>query len=160
MFWGMLHTAYQVVGEITSPFKNQIYDAVKMPKDSLPRKVLQTLGTFFWVMLAWIIFRAKGLKMGISMIISIFTTYNPWVLFDDSLFRLGATWKEWLLLLLAIGFLFFIERKQKTVCIRDWLLEQHIMVRWTLYIMTICGICMFGTYGFGFNPQDFIYGGF
>lgn len=160
VFWGVLHAVYQIVGEITAPVKNRIYDAAKIPKDSFLCRVLQTTGTFFWVMIAWIIFRAKSLKTGIAMIISMLTTYNPWIFFDDSLFRLGLTWKECLLLLISVIVLFFIEREQRRICIRDWILGQHLVVRWALYIAAICGICVFGAYGFGFDPQDFIYGGF
>lgn len=160
LFWGLLHALYQIVGEITAPIKNHFYGAIKLAKDSGLRKSIQTVGTFFWVMLGWIIFRAQSLKTGIAMIKSMFTIYNPWILFNDSLFSLGINWKESFVLLLSVGILFFVEKKQETVHIRDWILKQRTVVRWIIYLTAICGIVVFGAYGYGFNPQDFIYGGF
>lgn len=160
IFWGLLHAAYQIIGEITAPMKNRIYNTIGMPKESAPRKWIQTIGTFFWVMLAWILFRAESLKTGIAMIASLFTTYNPWIFFNDSIYTLGINWKEFLVLLLSIAVLCVVEREQETICIRDRILEQHLVVRWAIYIIAICGIAVFGAYGYGFNPQDFIYGGF
>lgn len=160
VFWGLLHALYQVVGEITAPVKKTIYDCIKISKDSGLRKSIQTIGTFFWVMIAWIIFRANGLKAGLAMLRSMFTTYNPWIFFDDSLLRLGLGWKEWLVLLLCVGILLWVEQKQETGSVRDWILKQHLAVRWIIYIAAICGISVFGVYGYGFRAQDFIYGGF
>ena len=131
-----------------------------MSRDNEIRKEIQRAGTFFWVMLAWIIFRARSLKEGLVIIGCMVRTYNPWILFDDSLFALGLDWKEWLVLLLSIGVLVKIEKMQTRVCVRDKILEMPLMIRWILYIAAIMSIYIYGTYGFGFNAQDFIYGGF
>lgn len=160
VFWGLIHAAYQIVGMLTAPFKCKLYSAAKITEDSFLKKVLQTIGTFFFVMIAWIIFRAKSLKTGMAMIMSMFTVYNPWVFFNGSLFDLGITLEECVLLAVSIFILFQVERMQKRICIRDWILEQHLIVRWSIYLGAICGICIFGAYGVGFDAQDFIYGGF
>lgn len=160
LVWGLLHAGYQIVGEMTTPVRNRIYRAIKLPEGSVARNAMQRIGTFFWVMLAWIFFRAKGVSAGVHMILSMFQTYNPWALFDDSMFTLGLVWKEWVVLLLAILILVQVSRMQQKMCIRDWILEQHILFRWLLYIGTATVIMVFGTYGFGFDAQDFIYGGF
>lgn len=160
IFWGFLNAFYQIIGEITLPVKDKVYQILNMPKGSFVRNSVQKAGVFFWLMLAWIIFRADNLKIGIDMIASIFTTYNPWIFFDDSLFELGLIWKECIILIFAIIFLLFIETKQEKISVRDLILEQHIIVRWFIYIIAISVIWIFGTYGFGFNASDFIYGGF
>lgn len=35
-----------------------------------------------------------------------------------------------------------------------------MLMRWAISILLIICIMLFGTYGFGFDAQDFIYGGF
>lgn len=160
LVWGLLHGGYQIVGEWTTPLRNHIYERLRLPKENLLRVMVQRIGTFFWVMLAWILFRAESLEAGIHMILSMFQIYNPWVLFNDSLFSLGLAWKEWVVLCVAIFTLLQVSRWQQRECIRDWVLRQHIVFRWSLYIGTAIVIMVFGSYGFGFNAQDFIYGGF
>ena len=159
LLWGMLHAAYQIAGDLLAPWKDRLYLRLGMPEESLARRALQTAGTFFWVMLAWIVFRAESLAAALAMLRSLFTFYNPWVLFDGSLFLLGLNGREWFVLALSALVLWAAGRWQQRRCIRDWVLEQHLLVRWSIYLTAICLIWIFGTYGFGFG-QDFIYGGF
>ena len=95
------------------------------------------------------------------MILSMFTFRNPWISFDDSLFQLGLNQKECEVLALSLLLLLFVSTQQeKGICIRDWFVRQNLAVRWGIYLCAICGIWVLGTYGFGFEAIDFIYGGF
>lgn len=161
LFWGLLHGGYQIAGDALSPVKKQLSE--KMGIDAHPnmKKALDRTVTFILVMLAWIIFRAEHLSTGIQMIRSIFTVQNPWILTNDILFTMGLAWKEWGILLLCIVILCVVSsRQEKGVHIREQILSCSIPVRWAMYIGMILFIVIFGTYGFGFDAQAFIYGGF
>lgn len=160
LLWGGLHAFYQVAGALTYKLKRRLYDWGEMPEGSLPWRIMKVSGTFFWVMLGWIIFRADSWQSAFLMIKSMFTVYNPWIFFDDAIYTLGLDWKEWNILLISIGLLIFVSFVQRKICIREWILKQHIVIRWGIYLAAIIFIWVFGTYGFGFDAQDFIYGGF
>lgn len=160
IFWGCMHATYYIAGDVTKKYKDRIYTLLGMPEGCAARRWIQRIGTFFWVMLAWIIFRARSLKEGIVIVDCMFRTYNPWIFFDDSLFKLGLEWKECVVLAASILLLMKVSMMQEKMCIRDKILQQPLLIRWILYIATIIVIYVFGTYGFGFNAQDFIYGGF
>ena len=49
---------------------------------------------------------------------------------------------------------------QEKMVIRDWIEKQSTVFRWLVYLGVVFVIVIFGTYGFGFDAQDFIYGGF
>ena len=158
LFWGLLHAFYQIVGELTAPLKEKVYSALRMPREDMTRRILQTLGTFFWVMLAWIIFRADGLRQGLAMIVSIFRVWNPWILVDGSLFTLGLDSKECIVLVLSVALFGLVSTLQRRgMHIRDWFLEQHVVFRWSVYIAVICVIVVFGAWGAGYDAQSFIY---
>lgn len=161
LFWGLMHAGYQIAGEILDKPKNRVLESMALYKGTKIRKFVDTIVTSFLVMLAWIIFRAESLKAGIKMICSMVTVINPWVLFDDSLFRLGLSQKEFEVLFLAILVLVMVSRLQeKGIRIREWFAKQNLMIRWSVYLCAIWSIWIFGTYGFGFDAEDFIYGGF
>ena len=111
-------------------------------------------------MLAWIVFRAESLRTALKMLRSLFAVYNPWVLFDDSIFSLGLDMKEWMLLVLAVLALVAVSLQQRKTEVGEWLLRQHLLLRWTVYIAAILLIVVYGAYGAGFDAQAFIYGGF
>ncbi|MBP3261375.1 MBOAT family O-acyltransferase [Pseudobutyrivibrio sp.] len=157
LVWGMVHASIQIIEDIAKILKIKI---IKTQNNNI-EKVVNRIKTFFVVMFAWIIFRAESLRMSISMIKSMLFVFNPWVLFDDSLLKLGLNWKEWAVLFVSIGVLIYISRLQENgIIIRNWILKQNVIVRWGIYLMAIWGIWIMGTYGYGFNSNEFIYGGF
>ena len=161
VFWGLLHGVYQIVGEVLRPIKQLLSRKLHMQEHSCCQAVCQQGCTFILVMLAWIIFRADSLGTGLAMIRSIFTVPNLWILTNDALFSLGLGWKECmvlvicLLVLLSAGFL-----QEKGIAIREKILCAPLAARWSVYIGAILFVMLFGTYGYGFDAQAFIYGGF
>lgn len=121
---------------------------------------VQRIITFMLVMFGWIIFRAPSLKDGLRMVRSVFTVPNFWVWFDGSLLLLGLGEMEWIVLMLGCAVLFLVSLVQTRSCIRDRIAECHILVRLALYAAVILCIAVFGTYGYGFDANSFIYGGF
>ena len=161
VFWGLLHGLYQILGEVLAPAKKQLVRIVHAKKHPGTTKIFQRLCTFYLVMLAWIIFRAEHLSTALSMIRSIFTVHNPWIFTNDALFTLGLGWKECVILLLNLFVLLVVSTKQEQgCCLREKILRQSLPVRWCIYIGIILYILVFGTYGYGYSAQAFIYGGF
>ena len=161
LFWGLMHAAYQITGSLIAPLRNRLYGLFRLSEQSGMRKMIQRIGVFFWVMLAWIIFRADSLRIGLRMIKRMFFVWNPWIFFNDSLLRMGLGWKDWCILLPSMVILLCVSvLQEKGMDIREMILHKAVYIRWTLYILVILCIMIFGTYGFGYQGQDFIYGGF
>ncbi len=158
--WGLFHAFYQIIGAFTLNFRESLYKLLGFAPDNFFKKHIRRVFTFFLVTLAWIIFRADNLNTAFSMIGSVFTVHNPWIFFDDSLFTLGLSWKELLILFASVGILSVSSTLQEKICIRDIRIAQPMIIRWSIYIAAITAVYVFGTYGFEFHTQDFIYGGF
>ncbi len=158
--WGILHAVYQIVGEQTSYIREKVYVCFGFTENGYEKRFIKRAVTFMLVMFAWIIFRADTLEEGGRMILSVFTVHNPWVLFNDAIFSLGLSWKEWVVLLISLGVLLKVSLKQEQGSVSQWIISQPLIVRWGIYIMAITVIFVYGTYGFSFDAQDFIYGGF
>lgn len=161
LFWGMLHATYQVAGSLTSRIQDRLYGGCGLSGTSSVRRMLQRIGVFFWVMTAWVIFRADSLTTGLKMVKSMLLVHNPWIFFNDSLLSLGLNWKEWSVLAASIAILAFVENRQEDgECISGSILKLPFYLRWSIYIAVILCTMIWGTYGFGFHAQDFIYRGF
>lgn len=161
LFWGLMHAGYQIVGDLVYKPKNSILEKISLPRESKTRRFLEMLVTSFLVMIAWIIFRADSLKAGIKMIISMFSTFNPWILFNSAVFWLGLNQREFEVLGISILILVIVSLlHERNIKIRDWFNKQNFVIRWIVYLCVIWSIWIFGTYGYGFNAADFIYGDF
>ncbi len=161
LFWGLLHGSYQVIGELLKPIRAIIIRRLGIDEKNEVFNMARTVVTFFLVMIGWIIFRADHLRTGMSMIKSIFTVLNPWILTNDSLYSLGLGWKEMHILAFCLIILLIVSwNQEKGINIRKIILNQNIIIRWCIYTMAILFVMIFGTYGYGYDAQSFIYGGF
>ena len=159
--WGLLQAVYQIIGSLTKPLRERVCGLLHLSRDSLLRRVVSVLFTFFLTVTSWILFRAENLGRGLAMLRSLFTVFNPWALLDGSLLLLGLDEKDWAVLLLSLLLLFFVSLwQERGGRIREWLGRQHLLLRWGVCFAAILAVILFGTYGYGYQAQDFIYGAF
>ena len=157
--WGLMHGIYQICGRLSHGLRQKLYAAAGVAENTIVYRTLRRLGTFFWVMLGWIVFRAPGLRAAVSFIRRMWV-WNPWTLFDGSVCRLGLDEKDWIVLIVSLIIMAIISTAQTKGSVRAWYARQNIAVRWGLCFGMIFMIWIFGTYGYGFAAGDFIYGGF
>lgn len=161
LFWGLLHGFYQVTGGLLSPLRKRLERLLSLDRYPGFTRVLRAIITFHLVMLAWIIFRADHLRTGLSMIASIVRVPNIWIFTNDAIFGLGLGWKECAVLVLCLLILLGVSLVQERgILLRDRILGYNLPARWAVYIGVILFVLLFGTYGYGFDAQAFIYGGF
>lgn len=159
--WGTMHAVYQIVGDYTMPLRKKVKKLIGVKEGSASEHIYQVLITFHLVMLAWIIFRSSGLMTGITYLTNMVSAFDPWVLFDGTLYTLGLSQNHIILLVVHLVGLFAIEHRcaqQETTV--DTLLDTHIILRWAVYLVLIFDILLFGVYGSGYDMAGFLYGGF
>lgn len=101
---------------------------------------------------------AETLGRALRMIKSMFSSFNPWVFFDGSLYSLGLDCKNFTLMLLVIVLLLVVDLLQERgVHIRETIARQNIVIRWAAYYALIFAIVIFGIYGPGYDAANFIY---
>ena len=152
IIWGLLHGIYQVIEDLIPFFHKKRQGATRIIRMGI---------NFYFVMTAWIIFRAGNLFTGLRMIARMYRNFNPWIFFDNSLYNLGLSRKELDLMLISLTVLFIVSLKQEEgLVLRDKFADCHWSIRWCIYILVIITLWVFGSYGYGYNAADFIYGGF
>ncbi|WP_026503691.1 MBOAT family O-acyltransferase [Butyrivibrio sp. NC3005] len=160
ILWGWMHAFYQLGDVLGFDINSKTDKFFKLKKDTLTWRTWHRIITFFEVMLAWIVFRADSTLISLKMIKSMFLYFNPWIMFDDSLLKLGLDGKDWNVLLCSIGVLIGANAIRQKYDIREWLYDQNFVIRYVIITLLIIGIIIFGTYGVMYNAESFIYGNF
>lgn len=157
--WGALHGFYQILGEILKPIRKKIVSTLKIEVDVFSFRLGQILITFFLTTLAWIFFRADSIGNAFIYIRRMFTNWNPWVLFDQSMYRIGLDQLEVKILIIAVLVLFLVDllKYMKNITISEFLLKQNLWFRWIIVIVIIMSILVYGIYGIQFDSSKFIY---
>jgi D-alanyl-lipoteichoic acid acyltransferase DltB (MBOAT superfamily) len=157
--WGGLHGAYQVVGRMTAGIKKKLYEKCGVRTDNFSFGLMQTVVTFVLVDFAWIFFRADTMQTALLIIRRMFTRWNPWIFFDESIYQVGLSRREFGIALFCIGVLLVHDLLKRFIShdVSAWFKEQGHIFRGMLYIAGIVMILVFGIYGPNFNPPQFVY---
>lgn len=157
--WGGIHGIYQIVGDILRPWKKKIIKRYEIKSESFSYKLGQTFITFILVDFAWIFFRMNSFKHSLQFIGRIFTQWNPWVLFDQSLYNLGLSRQEVSIAIFALLILILIDlvRYLREKTLDKFLAGQCIWFRWGVLLFLLFYIMIFGIYGPAFEAKQFIY---
>lgn len=127
---------------------------LKVREDSGAFKGFQIARTFTLVTIARIFYSTDMA----AVVKAAFSIFNPWVLFDGTLYTLGLDRPNFILLVIAIGVLIIVDFVQERgVHIRQKIAEQNLFLRWTVYYAAIFALIIFGMYGPGYDAASFVY---
>lgn len=149
LVWGLMHGIYQIIEDVFG---------IRKGKNSVS-KGLQTGITFILVTIAWVMFRADSVGQGIGIIFHMFL-FRDNINSDFCFWDLGLSAGQWSVLLSAILVLLGTENLKFKKMVEAGILRSNIVVRGIFYVVFGVMLAIFGTYGYGYNAQDFIYGGF
>lgn len=126
---------------------------------SFPYTVFQMFRTFIVVLVGYVFDVAPSFKNAMNTFVLFFTDQSfsaGW----SEISELGLGKKEYLLLLMGTIFIFVIsviqERHDKTT-IREMLDQKPFIWRWLAVFIAIIALAVFGIYGSGYDPADFVY---
>lgn len=156
--WGGLNGAYQIAGEMLQPLRDKAVRLLRLNRDSFAHKLLCAAGTFLLVDFSWIFFRAGSIMQALDIIKSMLGTWNPWILFDGSLYRCGVRDKSFRVMLAGILLLFCADlAKRRGIQVRKILIAQDCWFRCVFVALSIAAIALFGVWGPSFDKASFIY---
>lgn len=130
----------------------------RIQEDSKGWRVFRFLRTFFVVTMGKYLSQAKNLADTGGLLKATFTNFNLWVFFDGSFYRLGLDRPNFILMLVSIFILLYVDYLQeKGVHIRETIAGKSIILRWGGYYAAIFVLLIFGMYGPDYNAASFIY---
>lgn len=158
LMWGFLQALYRMGEEILSKF-------IGKKKETDKKNWLRVWGGRFKIYFLYgfslIFFKLPTAKEGFSFIKSMFNFTGLINVKEIGLIRNAMGYKEFVILLLAILVLFVKEvLNEAGVNFKEKIIKLPFAVRLVIYIVLVMIIVSFGTYGYGYNSADFIYGGF
>lgn len=161
---GVLYGFYIIMGEVTEPYMRRVLKFLKINTDCFSWRLFQNLRTIFLYGIGALFFRANSFRTALSMLrVSVYP--NIWIFTDGSLFRLGLDVPDFIVGLIGLGILLLVSSLQmkfhaEGTGVRVKLAEQNLIFRWLIYYALIFSVIIFGFYGPGYDPSEFIYQNF
>ena len=160
MLWGLGGALYMMIGRALLPTRVKISEKLNVNRESFGFKTLQRFITFFLIAPLVDIFSVGTLKECAVYFYRMFTTWNPWVLFDGSLFELGMSQTDWRVCT-AAGIVMLcasVLREKGIGC--KFIISQNVLFRVVLFMVLVFSIVIFGVYGAAYSASAFVYAGF
>ena len=141
ILWGLFHGIFVLFGD---KFKTKF-------------KVLNRLLTFLIVSFLWSFFIWPNTTTALSMLGSVFTTFNYNILAQNIL-KLGVTLGDYIVLIISTIILFIFDGNSSKIInkIKSKSFEFKLIIFLSLSLIVL----VFGIYGIGFNVSEFIYSKF
>lgn len=123
-------------------------------------KAVQVLRTFCLFAIGRLITAPETLKDSAAVVQQMFSSFNPWIFWDGSLYTHGLNQRNFLLAVLSILLLLYVDRLQERIKIRETIARQNIFLRWSIYYIGIFAVLILGIYGPGYDASSFVYANF
>jgi len=152
--WGVLNGAYQVISAWLDPLRQKLLRLLHIAPDSRLLRLVRICITFCLVCVTWVFFRADTIGDALLVLQRIFTLSGGIYPFDLTLLGLNRpylllTMASCLLLMLADGLSARYDLRAR--------LGETVALRYTVYFLLIVALLVFGSYGAGYDPQEFVY---
>ncbi len=159
---GLLQFLFIFLEDILGPISKKINNKIGIHTEVFSYRLYQTIRTYLLFSFSMIFFRAPSVSSAINAIKSCLMLNNIGTLLNRSnlsslLGNIGLDMKDFIILAGAIFILFIVEKLVLKGNVRKKLFEQNIIFKWTVVYALIFAIIIFGCYGAGYNPANFIY---
>ena len=165
VLWGGLNGAMQIVGEWKEMLKQKGKTMLQNKgwqepesNHSFSARLGKTLITFALICITWVFFRAESAGQGFLILKQMFLRFNPWVLFDGTLYNLGLSRMELQWLFVCIAVLLGVDLlHEKGHHLREELVRQQFWFRVLIILLGIFSVLVLGIYGPNMDAAAFIY---
>jgi len=155
--WGALNGLYQVAGGLTKPARDRARAALPLKEDGRLMGLWQMGWVFLLSTLAWVFFEAGSVTGALHVLRNL---VKP-VLWDvGGLPAMGMDRLEFLVAGAGILVLTAVDAWSLRADPAEQAARGPRWVRWCVYLALLMAVVLFGSYGTGYNAQDFIYGQF
>lgn len=154
LVWGALNGLYQVAGICTERQRLTAHRLLGLPEDGIFLRLWKCAVTFVLMTGAWIFFRADSMTHALAIfrgIGTLFTSAGAWVIspeIADFGVRLPVVLGIFLLMLAAVDLAG--ERKSLPDRLTGW-------KTWAAVTLLLCAVLVFGCWGPGYDPREFVY---
>ncbi|SCZ78630.1 MBOAT family O-acyltransferase [Pseudobutyrivibrio xylanivorans] len=153
--WGVLHGLYQLCGALKDCVIKKLGVSIE---DTFSIRLEKQLITYLLVCFAWLFFRANNMFSANSALIAMFSDFNWYVLFDQSLYGAGVSREYFIILLMSLVVLAVVDyQKYVGKDILEVFFRQNWIFRTASIMVLLFAVLLYGCYGTIYDIQQFIY---
>ena len=161
LVYGFYMALFVSANTLLEQFYTKLRERFKLNPDTMAYKAFQIVRTSVIVLVGRFFARGNSLPDALGMIKNMFSAVNLRILTDGTLLGFGLDDKDWIVLILAIALMLYVDYKNEHgVIIREKIAKASLPLRWAVYYAAIVAVLIIGIYGVGYDASSFIYQNF
>lgn len=157
LIWGVYWGTLIILTTVFAPEIKKLNKILHIDTDKQGWKNFQMTRTFILFCIGRMITIPGDLKVTESIFIRIFTDLRLWQFVDGTLYAQGLDWREFVLVLLTIGVLWFVSLQQRNGSVREKIADWSLAARCIFYACSLIFVLVFGIYGPEYGTSTFVY---
>ena len=157
--WGLLNGFVILVSQEFEPLYAKFHQRFNV-RDTFGCRLFQVIRTFLLMSSLRILDCYRDVGISFRMFGSMFTKFNINEMLTGSLLKLGLDISDYIVLLIGVIVLISISLIQRSGSVREKISGKPAIIRYTVYVLLLFSIVIFGAYGIGFDSNQFIYNQF
>ncbi|MDD3972852.1 MAG: hypothetical protein PHC31_13200, partial [Clostridia bacterium] len=152
LIWGIINGIYLIIGQVLSPVYAKIKEKVKINENNRLFLLIKGVFTFMLISFSWIFFRSEDIEQAFLVIKTGFTSSQPLLNYQQiginlsNMIVLGAS-------LLLLSYVDVFTRKNDLISE----INKKLWLTYAICLALIISVLIFGVYGPGYDPIDFVY---
>ena len=158
--YGLYQAVFIIGGILFEPYIIRLTRLLRINTKAFSWRLFQICRTFLLVVIGRFFSRGVSFSAAVWMMRHSLD-FNPGILFNGSVFTLGLTAQDFILLGFCLVFWIAVSVIQECgYSVRELISRQNAVFRWMIYLAGGFSIVIFGVYGMGYDAKSFIYRGF
>lgn len=150
--WGGVHSLYQITGEMTRKWREQLRSRWRIDVNSTKYVIVQQIFTFIFVDIAWIFFRSGSVMSAIEFLKGMLFDFQITRIFrpGEIIQVIGITPRDAIIVIVGMFALFAIDVLGEKHDSYIFLHSQNWLIRWSVYFLLVFSILLLGYYGYDY----------
>lgn len=154
LVWGMLNCFFVILGTEFEPVSAWFMEKYHIRVNGFWWRAFRCIRTFWLMSFLRVFDVARDTSSAFATLKNVFV----WKGFDlDTFLGLGLTLENWAVFLIACLILLAVELLQRRGSLRRRVLQKRGGIQWLITGALVLAVVIFGSYGFGYDANSFIY---
>ena len=158
--WGLANGVIILISEELAPLYERFHKKFPNLINTFVYRGFQVIRTFMLLCCIRLFDTYGSVRVSIRQFVSMFTQFDVQKVSKKEMLALGLSSKEYIVLLCGVTAMFLVSMAGRRGSVREQIAKMPYLVRFALFTVLFFAVILLGTYGIGFDAQQFIYNQF
>ncbi len=158
--WGLTNGVIILISEELTPLYTKFHERFPKLVESTVYRGFQIIRTFLLLCCIRLFDTYGSVRVSVRQFIHMFTKFDLQKVTGEEMLALGLSASEYIVFLVGVLLMFLVSMAGRGKSVRVQIAQLPYVVRFGIFVLLFFVVLLFGTYGIGFDAQQFIYNQF